>query len=214
MENFYIENKLNISFSDLRILNHISKEDCWINKLLSIRGLFDFNNRINILLFDSIEELSRYLGGKVPSWVIGSYIGSSILMLNYDIWKERELGPFMQVMVHEFAHIAIGQVSKLRCPIWLNEGLALYFAEQYRTVRLDTKCISKANIYEFNYSDGDVYDICAKAIEKLVDLYGIDTIIDRLRHSSAYEKDEILGITNMEKILESLRNNEKQAIRA
>ncbi len=210
MKDFRKFKDIGINFSEPEVLPCLYKEDYWLEKIRTIREVFGFKSRVNIKAVDSVEELSDCLGVKAPSWVIGAYCGNYIFMLKYELWQSRNLGTFAQVMTHEFTHIAINSKLKQRCPVWLNEGLALYFAEQYKTIRLKRENISKEDIYEIDYLDNCLYDISAKAVEKLADTYGITAIVKSLGISTDFAEDKILGVENMKRILSEMKNSSTQ----
>jgi hypothetical protein len=195
---------LNIHFSEPCLLRYLFSEKKWLDKVIKLREAFKYGKRINIVALDSIEELTNLIGIKVPEWVIGTYVGNCILMLDYELWKSRNLGTFAQIITHEFAHVIISDITKQKCPIWLNEGLALYFAEQYKTMYLSKTDSINDNIYELGYRDDCLYNISAKAVEKIIDKYGMEHVMQQLVGNVDFEQDEIFGIENMKRILKTV----------
>lgn len=153
-------------------------------------------------MFDSSDQMSNYVGIKVPPWVTGTYERSNILILNYDAWQNKDISSFCQIVVHEFVHIVISHLAKSKCPIWLNEGLALYFAEQHKGMQVNN--VGNIDLYELNYGDNYLYEISAKAVELLINEYGIRNILKKVQQTEVYHVDEILGEKKMREILQKI----------
>lgn len=193
---------LQIGFSDIRILEYILSDDSCYQKIAYLRKLFNFYSKVNVLLFDSINEISTYLDLEVPSWIMGAYVNNTIIMLKYECWKDRGLGTFSQIMIHEFVHVIISKITKKRCPIWLNEGLAMFFADQQFYISENNKVTTISNLYKLDYNFGELYVISNRVTNRLIEIYGVDLIISRIRSIVNYKDDSILGLDNIIRIFD------------
>lgn len=192
---------INISFSDIRLLKYIYMDQQWQQKIMYIRRIFKYSGRVNVILFENCDELSKYLGVKIPEWVTGTYYENTIMIIKYEMWKSRNIGNFSELLLHEFTHVIVNEKTKSTCPKWLNEGLALYFAGQYKGMYLNDKSSLDIAIYELDYCNKDFYNICAKVVEKLMDRYGVENILFKLDSKLNYINDNILGEKNLTRLL-------------
>ncbi len=196
----------NIKFNDSKILSYIIlREGQCCNKLNleEIRDTLGYNrSNIEILLFDSLAEMSGYLNYTLPRWVIGTNFNRKILLLNYDLWKNRlEDTPF-QIVIHEYVHIVINEKTQYKCPRWLNEGLALYFAKQTKGIDLPKIFSEKDSIYSLNYGDQGFYEACACFTEYLIMNYGIKSITQKLEKKTCFYQDSLLGTENINSLFQ------------
>lgn len=76
---------------------------------------------IEILIYSS-KEYENYT--IMPHWSQGGYDGKIRLL----IYENIDYKQLKNLIFHEYAHVAISYKTKGNCPIWLNEGLAQYFA--------------------------------------------------------------------------------------
>ena len=199
--------QINMRFCDKRILKYLYEEETWIQDIYHLRNIFNYNKSVNILMFDTINELSRFIGRKVPSWVIATHTQDSVIMINYNLWKDREVGTFGQILVHELAHVIIYQVAKSPCPIWLNEGLAMHFAKQIENIHEIESICDFDDIYDIDFRNKDVYHISACMTKLIISKYGIDNVISRLKVICEFYDDNIFGRDNVSKLLSESRNS-------
>lgn len=76
---------------------------------------------IEILIYSSKEYETYTI---MPHWSQGGYDGKIRLMIHDNI----SYNQLKNLIFHEYAHVAISYITKGNCPIWLNEGIAQYFA--------------------------------------------------------------------------------------
>ncbi len=69
-----------------------------------------------------------------PAWVRGLYDGVIHLRV---VPEEPQAGIAAELLRHEYTHALVDQVSAGRAPVWLNEGLALYFEHQGKPLSQD-----------------------------------------------------------------------------
>lgn len=79
-----------------------------------------FKNQVVVLLYD--EKEYRELSG-APHWSGGVYDGKIRLPAYQKGLTPRQIE---KIMRHEVTHAFVTEMSRGRCPVWLNEGLAVY----------------------------------------------------------------------------------------
>ncbi len=79
-----------------------------------------FKHKVVVLLYD--EKEYRELSG-APHWSGGIYDGKIRLPAYKKGFAPKEIE---KIMRHELTHAFVGEISRGRCPMWLNEGLAVY----------------------------------------------------------------------------------------
>lgn len=176
----------------------------WLDKIIYLRKLFSFEKYVQVRMVKSTEELSNLIGHSVPDWVIGTYTGNCILMLDCQSWKTREQIDFCQVFVHEFIHVLTQYTIRSLCPIWLNEGLAVYLSEQLKSINIIPKEVTVDDVYTMDYSSENLYGISGLLVAGLTEKYGLESLIHRLAAVSNFESDEILGIDNIHNLWNKL----------
>lgn len=62
-----------------------------------------------------------------PVWSQGGYDGKLRIMITKGMDEEL----LRELLFHEYAHIAVQYLTNGRCPLWLNEAIAQYFAIKY-----------------------------------------------------------------------------------
>ncbi|MBI4115422.1 MAG: M48 family metalloprotease, partial [Candidatus Omnitrophica bacterium] len=79
-----------------------------------------FKHKVAVLLYD--EKEFRNLSG-APHWSSGLYDGKVRLPAYKKGFADKEIQKIVQ---HEVTHAFVVEISRARCPAWLNEGLAVY----------------------------------------------------------------------------------------
>ncbi len=87
--------------------------------------------KIPVLLYDREEYQS--LMGSVPHWSGALYDGKIRLPVYQGTVTEQNL---KKLIYHELTHAFILDLSQMKCPIWLNEGLAQYQENKVKTIDL------------------------------------------------------------------------------
>jgi len=150
--------------------------------------------KINVKVFPDIKSFHvaiKYPGA--PDWVVGGCIGVDLLMVSpMNPGSVHNYESLMQVIVHEFVHIAvyyaIGDKVVTRLPKWLNEGYAQYEAGQInehirKTVESSLRekvppawtQLNTSSAMEFGQMNG--YGLSVTIVEFLVATYGIDKLV-------------------------------------
>ena len=126
---------------DLLSFQILYRNGIWTDEIESmihnIQQIFRFDNRVYVKVDSSLAELSMRLGIPLPDWVKGVAMNNVIYLLNPIAWKQDGNDTLASIFIHEYVHTAVFGTFKTECPLWLNEGLALYFSGQYKTMRLE-----------------------------------------------------------------------------
>lgn len=128
-----------------------------------------------------------------PDWVVGTCYGDDLMMVSpLNPGTVHTYESLMQVIVHEFAHMAVyyavGEKEIAALPNWLSEGYAQYEAGQINdpTRKYVKSCMQKkapptwteletASGMEFGKMNG--YAFSATIVEFLIVTYGMDKLI-------------------------------------
>lgn len=196
---------VNISVNNLMALDQLQNFSEWKKKVVSIREQFKFYAKVHIKWFDSVTELQQYVGVPIPPWVIGTTQKGSILIVNYELWRHKNLGTMEELITHEFIHLALQHKLKSPCPLWLNEGMAVYLSGQIGSLVSEDYESDSQDVYNLDYSNENFYVISGLAVKKLVDCYGLHTIINRLLLSGSFMYDSIFGEQPMNSLFEQNR---------
>lgn len=189
-------NNINIRYLNYETKYLLLKEVNIENKILRIRKHFSFNYRIFIANFNKFEIFISTVKTNVPKWAIGTSKGNCIIThFNEVISLEYNIS-YAQLVLHEFMHIIINKISNCRCPIWLNEGLAMHYAGQLPSKKIENiiEELHNTDIVEINYQNHKIYDISYVLTYLLIKKYGLRKLIDQIRKGNIndYIKSELL----------------------
>ena len=154
---------------------------------------------------DSENQFRKYAGPSLPSWANGvTLFPQGIVVIKTPDLTRSTLKNYRTTIVHELVHIIQGQQVPLNLtPVWFNEGLAVYFSEEYnlRSKIILSRAIAKKKLIPLNklsdvlnFSDLKAelaYDESASVIEYLVQVYGfkvLEEIFENMRSGSGFEK--------------------------
>ncbi|MDR1260316.1 MAG: hypothetical protein LBJ83_01120 [Oscillospiraceae bacterium] len=158
----------------------------------------NFSNNVSILTCDSLEELAQKT--KVPSlpaWVIATNQGTCVFLLKPTHWPKKKEYSVTQICIHELTHVIINNAIQ-NCPLWLNEGLACFYANQISTI-INNNTLT-INPYNATYDNG-LYSISGKTIWLLMKKYGEAFILNRIKSSSNIRTDDILGYNALNNLI-------------
>lgn len=150
--------------------------------------------KINVKVFPNIKSFHVAINyPNAPDWVVGSSIDDELMMVSpLNPGSSHTYKSLMQVIVHEFVHIAVyyarGEKGSTALPIWLSEGYAQYEAGQineYIRKSVKSSLIDKtpptwtqldtASVIEFGKMNG--YGLSVTKVEFLIVTYGIDKLV-------------------------------------
>lgn len=88
-----------------------------------------FIEKFEIDIFDSLEDLRRDGRSKsrYASWIAGIFDGKIRLISERDNDEPEAL---YIILTHEIIHLAVYEISKGKCPYWLDEGVAVYLSQE------------------------------------------------------------------------------------
>lgn len=195
-------NNLNFDVRDLRVLRDINNYSDFYNRIEKIKTIFDFNKKVIIDVIDDLHELEELMEMKIPTWVIGTSFDNVILILDHDKWKKSNNEIVDNLILHEFVHVVLNLKSKINLPVWLNEGLAVYFADQYHAYKnKNFNNNIEFNFYELDYNNQNIYHISIYVLIKLIDKYGIEKIVHEALYTEDFENSEIFSNNNLLKVI-------------
>ena len=139
---------------NLIIDDEIKKDILEIDDIyLEIKKLIDVfkykGEKIYIKSVSSLDELSLILNEEVPEWVIGCYNYNYIYILKQSKWRDKNTSTIGEVILHEAVHIMINSIVKDICPLWLNEGMAVYLSGQGKSI-IEDKNICIKNTFSLS----------------------------------------------------------------
>lgn len=179
--------KLNIEVKDEQIGSIIADNSQIYSRINEIRSKFGFENKVNILSIDDKNQMKKVIGCDIPDWVIGLNNGNTIILHNLNNWENQSNDFVIEVIVHEFVHIVLNNITDNTCPIYLNEGLALYYANQNQNI--DSKYLidliknEKIEFYNLDYEHDCFYDLSILIINMFINKYGEKEIINYIKKS-------------------------------
>lgn len=152
------------------------------------------NKKIKVKVFPSVKDYHAAINfPDAPDWVVGSVYADGIMMVSpMNPGSVHTYESLMQVIVHEFVHLAVyyarGEKWMIGSPRWLNEGYACYEAGQiddnirnYIESSLSEKApptwtqLESSSELEFGNMGG--YGFSMLIVEFLIDTYGIDKMV-------------------------------------
>ena len=182
--------------------------------------------KINVKVFPSVKAYHVAINQPdAPDWVVGACNGDDLMMVSpLNPGTVHTYESLMQVIVHEFVHLAIyyavGDKGMAALPKWLGEGYAQYESGQINDhTRKYVKSIllgkapptwtelDKASDLEFGKMNG--YAFSATIVEFLVVTYGIDKLVLLIKEPENFENIYGLSENTLEKQWIQYLKNEK-----
>lgn len=133
-----------------------------------------------IFLLNSRKELDLIWKQKTERWVVGGTKYGAIFILDPKIYSKEsnhiDKNDFWQTLKHEYVHIYFRHITSGPLPLWLNEGLASYLAEQKKT------CDNPLDVFSyFNNAGPGIYDIGYFWVELLIRKFGKTSFLKLLK---------------------------------
>lgn len=159
----------------------LSKE----KEILNFFNIDKLERRVHIKFWDNLEEYRKFRNDmlkqynrKVADWEVGcASTYNSMNMIDIVSYSESlkakghaydKISTIIKVGVHEFTHVCFSQFrNNNKTLLWLNEGFATYFAEQYDIKKIKIECtldellsktVNYSNYYALTYYLFDNYD--------------------------------------------------------
>ena len=104
--------------------------DALLDARRSIGSDFSFWHRHQLIVLLYTDEQFRRWRQDVPDWVAGQYDGKIRVPLPGGVLDRDAVD---RILLHEYTHAIVHEVTQDRCPIWFNEGLAEFEGWKTRT---------------------------------------------------------------------------------
>lgn len=191
--------KFDLKLYDLKIINlFFNYDNYYFTKIQQIENLFNYRTFVTVISFSNNQELSACFVQNIPSWVKGIALDNkNILIVNNNDLET------LRIVIHEYIHIVIDKTFAQQCPLWLNEGIAMYLSGQ--KMRITSSSLDINNIYDVNFENDNFYMIAYYVTKSIMDKYGECFVIKRAINCECFEKDEIFGIDNITKIVREIK---------
>ncbi|WFD10769.1 hypothetical protein [Tepidibacter hydrothermalis] len=177
--------KLNIDINDEKLLNILGDNLNICFRINEIRNKFGFEDRVNVLCINNKNDMKKIIECDIPDWVIALNNDNTIILYNLDNWENKSSDFIIQIIVHEFVHIVLNYITNNTCPIYLNEGLALYYANQNQNI--DFKYLveliknEKFELEDLDYEHDHFYDLSILIMDMFIIKYGEREVIEFIR---------------------------------
>jgi len=170
------------------------------DKYDSLTQLFEteLNQTVNVYLHPDRSSLAESSGIEEPSeWLVGVAINDThihlISPLNPPGNHTRE--SVKKGLIHELVHICVASMTTTRLPLWLNEGLAVYYAGQTEFKRevpgVLRSRLTFPTLSEFNdpelFEQKRGYAISYTLLEFMIQRYGEQALIAFVQNYPDYE---------------------------
>lgn len=181
------------------LYSYYKRDLSYKDRFVKIQGIFNFNKRVHVKIFQNKIELEKYVQCKLPDWIKGVAFCQSIMLIHPSGWKEDIHDDFFELFLHEYIHLAIKSTFYHKCPTWLNEGFAIYFSEQYKTMNYSLVA-DDYDYYGIKRQKDINYNQFGFIVLNLIDTYGELFILNRAKYCSSFFYDDIFGPSNLKKI--------------
>lgn len=95
----------------------------------------DFDRRIEVYIHPDLHSLKNNMNINDESqWLVGLAVGDRTIHIVSPANPpgNHSYESVMEGLLHEFVHICVARASSRPLPVWLNEGLAVYYSGQHR----------------------------------------------------------------------------------
>ncbi|MDD4644897.1 MAG: hypothetical protein PHY99_02805 [Bacteroidales bacterium] len=122
-----------------------------------------------------------------PAWAVGSAIGKTMIMMaSPNHAGSHTYAEMLNIVIHEFAHIAEAWKTTISLPVWLNEGVAQWFSGQKTDRGTIVSCLNNwgkkpdlSYFEDFNtFSDRYGYNFSYTIAEFIVYSHGLTKLAD------------------------------------
>lgn len=156
-----------------------------------------FSSPIIIKIYPTLLDLHNSLPLKnLKKWNVGCLFNNEILMISpLNPGKFHTYDSLIKVIIHEFIHLIISKIT-LNAPLYLNEGLAIFHANQLnKGNKFYLKCKAKVSllpsiskIEENPFSFSQPYFLVGSLAEFLIHTYGYNKVLFLLTASMPLDK--------------------------
>ncbi|MCL1918322.1 MAG: hypothetical protein FWG14_08405 [Peptococcaceae bacterium] len=192
------------------LINGIVFSDEWLKSLYSmrrelhhkisfIRRHFNYTDRVYVKVFESTRHLADHFGFRIPEWIMATGFGDRLYLVKQEQGNDGFGGPILETILHELVHLAVAQSFSAQCPLWLNEGLALYYSGEYQSFDF-SGCREEYPYYEKGYSDKDFYCQSAYVVARLIQRYRLWPFVAYCRKCTQFSQDPRVGVEGLRNI--------------
>lgn len=139
------------------------------------------DEKLNVKIYPTREEYKDFTGygDEYRDYMVGKakIDDNLIAIITPRVLKDRTEEDMLKVVVHEFGHFIMGKVTIQTPKMWLGEGFACWFAEQFPKNKLD-KVISLKDLSSKNFVSLGGYSYAPVYVDYLIKKYGFQKIID------------------------------------
>lgn len=162
-----------------------------INKLFSVDKLL-----LHIIIMPTNSRLSKELAIDIPLWVTGVSCQPNIIYL---VINKNTDDSIVKIFIHEYVHIVKASTFAGVCPMWLNEGLALYLADQIKSLGL-VSLDDGYSFYDTEEYDQNLYNSSGYMVLKLVEKYRIIKLVNHVKFYINFKDDDYVGLKNLKRM--------------
>lgn len=186
-----IRNLIVISNSFVHILDN-KTINAIADSLQRINQLFKFNDRVTLELMNE------------PTMSLRDYPQAEAVAINHAIYvflNRTRIENISKLITHEYVHVCIAATFSQPCPVWLNEGLAMYISGQNESVvALRPKDIDY--FYKMNQRAPYFYNMSIYVVEKLLYTVPLPKVIAHGRECLSFADDSLFGINHIKALLD------------
>ncbi len=147
---------------------------------------------IPVIIFDSVWKFKKVT--RQPAYIGAIYDGTLKIQPPAILVRRRVL---KSILTHEYTHIVIEELCKKDIPLWLNEGLALYIADQKPKSSIKIKLKSFKELHQLLMERKSrrrldfAYSVSLKIVSDLIYQYSWRHIIKLLKTFKTNESFEL-----------------------
>ena len=169
-----------------------------LEKMMDIFGASDI--RIALKVFDSVKGMGEYLHISMKPWIKAVSFRNCIVFLQKCLWNEKEEKGYNDILIHEIAHCLVYKRYPHRLPVWLNEGIAMYFGEQLYNIKASDYDLKPSEIGSLGYETKEFYNYSILVMNALLSIYSINEILCLADDYKNFDQDGSLGNALIRKI--------------
>ena len=193
----------NMIFTDTVTFNYINDDIAELkSRVKYLRAVFGFSKKVYVKTYEDIMAMSQYIDYELPDWIKGISFSNRIWLLDKKSWVNDIDESITNLIVHEFTHIAIFNTFKVRCPIWISEGLAVYYGRQ----KVNSRIIKNFNYYSADYDSDGLYSQSYYIIDFLMRKFGEASIISHAIQCDDFCNDTLFGEENIKALSDHLED--------
>lgn len=169
-----------------------------LEKMMDIFGASDI--RIALKVFDSVRAMGDFLHISMRPWIKAVSFRNCIVFLQKCLWNEKEEKGYNDILIHEIAHCLVNKRYPNKLPVWLNEGIAMYFGEQLYNIKASDCDLKPAEISSLGYNTQEFYNYSILVMNALLSIYSINEILSLADDYKNFDQNGPLGADLIRKI--------------